>query len=52
MIKHYVKIRDAILTFMAVEEHMPRGNAHRYIAAAFEKLKGLDSICVTLQAEK
>ncbi|KAG3062617.1 hypothetical protein PI124_g22646 [Phytophthora idaei] len=51
-LERYVKIRDAILTFSAMEERVPRGNAHCRITAAVEKLKELDSVCVKLQAEK
>ncbi|RLN98007.1 hypothetical protein BBJ28_00014077 [Nothophytophthora sp. Chile5] len=52
MLERYVKIRDAILTVGAVEELAPRGNAHRRVVAAVDKLKELDSVCVKLQAEK
>ncbi|KAG6950137.1 hypothetical protein JG688_00014304 [Phytophthora aleatoria] len=52
MLESYVKIRDAILTVRAVEEHMRRYNAHHRITAAVEKLKGLDSVWVKLQAQK
>ncbi|KAG3209514.1 hypothetical protein PC129_g19471 [Phytophthora cactorum] len=52
MLESYVKIRDAILTVRAVEEHMRRCNAHHRIIAAVEKLKKLDSVWVKLQAQK
>ncbi|KAG3002197.1 hypothetical protein PC128_g14402 [Phytophthora cactorum] len=52
MLKRYVKIWDAILTVIEVKVHMPRGNPHRRIAAAVEKLKELDRVCVKLQVEK
>ncbi|KAG3018649.1 hypothetical protein PC121_g11781 [Phytophthora cactorum] len=52
VLEHYVRIRDAVLTISAVEEHVPRGNAHRRIASAVEKSMELDSVCVKLQAEK
>lgn len=52
MLERYIKIRDAILAVSAVEEYVPRGNAHRRVSAAVEKLKGLDSVCVRLQADK
>ncbi|KAG3110703.1 hypothetical protein PI124_g10180 [Phytophthora idaei] len=52
VLEHYVRIRDAVLTVSAVEEHVPRGNAHRRIAAAVEKSMELDSVCVKLQADK
>jgi len=52
MLERYVKIRDAILTVSAVEELVPRGNAHRRVVAVVDKLKELESVCIKLQAEK
>jgi hypothetical protein len=50
--EHYVKIRDAILTVSAVEEYVPRGNAHHRVSAAVEKLKEMDSVSTRLQVDK
>ncbi|KAG4041683.1 hypothetical protein PC123_g22809 [Phytophthora cactorum] len=44
MLERYVKLWDAILTVSAVDDHVPRGSAHRRITAAVEKLKGADII--------
>ncbi|KAG2772805.1 hypothetical protein PC129_g18680 [Phytophthora cactorum] len=46
MLERYVKLWDAILTVSAVDDHVPRGSAHRRITAAVEKLKGLESVWV------
>eukprot|EP00644_Phytophthora_capsici_P006320 jgi/Phyca11/130457/e_gw1.94.70.1 len=45
MVDRYCKIRDAILTVEAVEEFVPRGNAHRRVKGVLDKLRELGSVC-------
>ncbi|KAE9215276.1 hypothetical protein PF004_g14804 [Phytophthora fragariae] len=52
MVDKYVRIRDAAKHVAAVEDILPRGNAHRRIVGLHAKLKELHSVCEKLQHHK
>ncbi|KAG3134997.1 hypothetical protein PC128_g26121 [Phytophthora cactorum] len=52
MLARYVKIRDAIKMFAAVEDLLPWPSIHRQVVQLVNKLEALDSVCVKLQSEE
>ncbi|DBA02744.1 TPA: hypothetical protein N0F65_010672 [Lagenidium giganteum] len=49
MLDRYVRIRDAILRVIAVEDCVPRGATHKRITTLRDKLQELNGFCVKLQ---